>query len=171
MEIKLKMKCYFWIITERHKIKRLSSPQDLGAPPEIPEGEDSLTNWPNFILNSMEIKIKMKCFFWIITDRHKIKRLSSPQDLGAPPEIPEGEDSLTIWPRFILNSVEIKIKMKCYFWIITDRHKIKRLSSPQDLGALHESHGIDFEFNLSAVRVTSIQQIDIRAFDGGLSCP
>ena len=53
----------FWIITDRHKIKRLSSPQDLGAPPEIPEGEDSLTNWPRFILNSMEIKLKMKCYF------------------------------------------------------------------------------------------------------------
>ena len=57
------------------------------------------------------------------------------------------------------------------FWIITDQHKIKRLSSPRDLVALHESHEIDFEFTLAAVRVTSIQQIDIRAFAGGLSCP
>ena len=53
----------FWIITDQHKIKRLSSPQDLGAPPEIPEGEDSQTNWPRFIPNSMKIEVKLKyCF-------------------------------------------------------------------------------------------------------------
>ena len=40
------MKMIFWIIMEQPKNKRLSSPQDLGAPPEIPEGEDSLKNWP-----------------------------------------------------------------------------------------------------------------------------
>jgi len=36
------------MITDHHKRKRLSSPQDLGAPPEIPEGDDSLKNWPRF---------------------------------------------------------------------------------------------------------------------------
>jgi len=40
------------------KAKRLSSPQDLGAPPEIPEGEDSLKNMPRFKPNSMKIKAK-----------------------------------------------------------------------------------------------------------------
>ena len=53
--------------------------------------------------------------FWIITDQHKIKRLSSPLNFGTLAEIPEGEDSLTNWPRFILNSIEIKVKIKCYF--------------------------------------------------------
>ena len=51
------------------------------------------------------------------------------------------------------------------FWIITDQNKIKKLSSP------HGSRKIEFEFTIAAVRVTSIQQIDIRAFAGGLSCP
>jgi len=39
------------------KEERLSSPQDLGVPPEIPEGEDSLKNMPNFKPNSMRIKV------------------------------------------------------------------------------------------------------------------
>jgi len=56
----------------------------LGAPPEIPEGEDSLKNWLRFTPTEN----------YILDDQHKRKRLSSPQDLGAPPEIPEGEDSL-----------------------------------------------------------------------------
>jgi len=42
---------------EQHKNRRLSSPQDLGVPPEIPEGEDSLKNWPRFKLISMKIKV------------------------------------------------------------------------------------------------------------------
>ena len=49
----------------------------------------------------------MKIIFWIITDQHRRKRLSSPQDLGAPPEIPEGEDSLKNWPRFKPNENDI----------------------------------------------------------------
>jgi len=40
------------------KEKRPSPPQDLGAPPEIPEGEDSLKNMPRFKPNSMKIKAK-----------------------------------------------------------------------------------------------------------------
>ena len=50
------MKMIFWRITDQHKRKRLSSPQDLGAPPDIPEGEDSLKNWPRFKLISMKKK-------------------------------------------------------------------------------------------------------------------
>ena len=45
------------IITDQYKRKRLSSPQDLGVPPQIPDKEDSLKNWPRFILNSMKIKV------------------------------------------------------------------------------------------------------------------
>ena len=36
-----------------------------------------------------------------MTKQQKTKRLSSPQGLGAPPVNPEGEDSLTNWPRFM----------------------------------------------------------------------
>ena len=46
---------------------------------------------------------------WIITDQHKRKGLSSPQDLGVPPEIPEGEDSLKYWLRLKLKSMKIKV--------------------------------------------------------------
>jgi len=104
----------FQIIIDQHERKRLSSPQDLGAPPEIPEGEDSLKNWPRFILNAVkietyEIKGQMKTLFWIIIDQNERKRLSSPQDLGAPPEIPKGEDSLKNLPRLKPNSVKIKV--------------------------------------------------------------
>jgi len=50
------------------KEKSLSSPQDLGVPPEIPEGEDSLKNMPRFKPNSM------KMLFWIIIDQHERKK-------------------------------------------------------------------------------------------------
>jgi len=48
----------------------------------------------------MKIKGKMKMLFWIINGQHERKRLSSPEDLCVPPEIPEGEDSLKNMPRF-----------------------------------------------------------------------
>ena len=44
-------------MTDQHKTKRLSSPQDLGVSPVSPEGEDSLTNWHTFVLISMKIKV------------------------------------------------------------------------------------------------------------------
>jgi len=103
----------FQIIIDQHKRKRLSSPQDLGTPPEIPEGEENLKNMPRFKPNGMKIKPyenkgQMKILFWITNDQHKRKRLSSPQDLGTPPEIPEGEDSLKNMPRFKPNGMKIK---------------------------------------------------------------
>ena len=47
----------FQTIIDQHERKRLSSPQYLGAPPEIPEGEDNLKNLPRFKPNSMKIKV------------------------------------------------------------------------------------------------------------------
>ena len=46
-----------WIMTDQHKTKRLSSPQDLVVQPVSPEGEDSPTNWPRFMLNLMKRNI------------------------------------------------------------------------------------------------------------------
>ena len=41
----------------KQKTKRLSSPQGMGAPPVNPEREDSLTNWPRFVLHFINTKV------------------------------------------------------------------------------------------------------------------
>ena len=132
---KVNWKRLIWIMTKQQKTKRLSSPQGLGAPPVNPEGEDSLTNWPRFMLHFIKTKVNWKILIWIMTKQQKTKRLSSPQGLGAPPVNPEGEHSLTNWPRINASLYENKSQLENTnfgYWLNNKKH---RLSSPQGLGA------------------------------------
>ena len=47
-----------------------------------------------------------------MTKQQKTKRLSSPQGMGAPPVNPEGEDSLTNWPRINASLYENKSQLE-----------------------------------------------------------
>ena len=58
---------------QKKQTKRLSSPQGLGAPPVNPEGEDSLTNWPKFMLHFMKIKVNCEILIWIMTKQKNKK--------------------------------------------------------------------------------------------------
>ena len=60
----------------------------------------------------MKIKVNWKILIWILTKQQKTKRLSSPQGMGAPPVNPEGEDSLTNWPRIYASLYENKSQLK-----------------------------------------------------------
>ena len=135
IKTKVNWKILIWIMTKQQKTKRLSSPQGLGAPPVNPEGEQSLTNWPRINASLYENKSQLENTnfgYWL---NNKKQRLSSSQGLGAPPVNPEGEDSLTNWPRFMLHFIKTKVNWKILIWIITKQQKTKRLSSPQGLGA------------------------------------